>query len=113
MEFLFADRDIRGVGHCRNPAHTQRSTRIVRRYMSAKKKRAWFVCPQWKPLVSDHYPNDAEAAKALGADARVLAKLRSGVPVAKSTALKMLRRAAGRHPLSAAAEELVNDTRSR
>jgi len=81
--------------------------------MSAKKKRAWFVCPQWQALVADHYPDDAAAARALHTDPRVLAKLRSGAPVAKSTVLKMLRCAARRHSLGAPADALVVDTRTR
>jgi len=81
--------------------------------MSAKKKRAWFVCPQWQTLVADHYPNDAEAAKALHTDPKVLGKLRSGAPVAKSTVLKMLRQAARRHRLGVPLEDLVVDTRTR
>ena len=79
--------------------------------MSAKKKRAWFVCPQWQTLVANHYANDAEAAKALHTDPRVLERLRSGTPVAKSTVLKLLRLAARRHPLGAPIDELVTDTR--
>ncbi len=81
--------------------------------MSAKKKRAWFVCPQWQKLVADHYPSDDEAARALHTDPKVLTKLRSGTPVAKSTVLKMLRCAARRHRLGAALGELVVDTRNR
>ena len=81
--------------------------------MSAKKKRAWFVCPQWQALVADHYPSDAEAARVFHTDPRVLAKLRSGTPVAKATVLKMLRRAAYRHHLGAPVEALVSDTRLR
>ena len=60
--------------------------------MSKKKDRAWFVCPQWTELVSLHYATDIEASLALKADPKVLAKLRSGTPVARSTLLKMLRR---------------------
>jgi hypothetical protein len=81
--------------------------------MSAKKKRAWFVCPRWQALVASHYSNDIEAARALHTDPRVLEKLRSGAPLAKSTVLKILRQAAYRHPLGASAKELVVDTRVR
>jgi hypothetical protein len=81
--------------------------------MSAKKKRAWFVCPQWPELIAARYPNDVEAARALHTDPKVLAKLRAGTPVAKSTVLKMLRQVARRHPLGAPVEELVVDTRDR
>jgi len=81
--------------------------------MSAKKKRAWFICPQWRKLVADHYASDVEAARALHTDPKVLGKLRAGTPVAKSTALKMLRCAERRHPLGAAVSELVVDTRNR
>ena len=86
---------------------------FVRCLMSAKKKRAWFVCPQWQTLVADHYANDAAAARALHSDPRVLAKLRTGTPVAKSTVLKMLRQAAHRHPLGASPNDLVMDARLR
>jgi hypothetical protein len=81
--------------------------------MSKKKDRAWFVCPQWADLVSQHYRSDAEAGEALKADPKVLTKLRSGTPVPKSTALKMLRRYQSRHGLDAAVTDLVVDTRSR
>ena len=80
--------------------------------MSAKKKRAWFVCPQWQTLVADSYADDAEAARALHTDPRVLTKLRLREPVAKSTALKMLRHAGRRHRLGARLDDLVVDIRS-
>jgi len=79
--------------------------------MSKKKDRAWFVCRQWGNLVSQHYASDIEASRALKADPKVLAKLRSGTPVAKSTLLKMLRRYAGRHDVGLAVADLVVDTR--
>jgi hypothetical protein len=82
--------------------------------MSAKKKRAWFVCPQWQKLVGDRYPGDIEAAKALHTDPKVIAKLRLGTPFAKSTVVKVLRQVARHHhPLGVPAEELVVDTRLR
>jgi hypothetical protein len=81
--------------------------------MSKKKDRAWFVCPQWGDLVSKHYASDTEAGRALKADPKVLAKLRTETPVPKSTVLKMLRRAANRHDLGVALPDLVADTRSR
>ena len=81
--------------------------------MSKKKDRAWFVCRQWADLVTQHYTSDVEASQALKADPKVLARLRSGTPVAKSTVLKMLRRYAGRHDLGSPVAELVIDTRSR
>jgi hypothetical protein len=80
--------------------------------MSAKKKRAWFVCPQWQTLVAHSYADDAEAARALHTDPTVLTKLRLGEPVAKSTVLKMMRRAGRRHRLGAPLEDLVVDIRS-
>jgi hypothetical protein len=79
--------------------------------MSAKKKRAWFVCPQWQKLVADHYPSDMDAARALHTDPRVLAKLRTGTPVAKSTVLKMLRQAERRDCVGSPIDQLVVDTR--
>lgn len=79
--------------------------------MSKKKDRAWFLCPHWADLVSRHYENDIEAARALNVDPKVLAKLRSGTPVAKSTLLKTLRRYASRHGLGSAATDGVVDTR--
>jgi hypothetical protein len=81
--------------------------------MSGKKKRAWFFCPQWQTLIADHYPSDIEAARALHTDPRVLAKLRTGTPVAKSTLLKMLRCCAARHNLASPLADLVVDTRAR
>ncbi len=81
--------------------------------MSKKKDRAWFVCPQWAELASQHYASDAEAGRALKADPKVLAKLRAGTPVPKSTMLKMLRRYQSRHGLEATVTDLVVDTRSR
>ena len=81
--------------------------------MSKKKDRAWFVCPQWGDLVSQHYASDTEAGRALKAHPKVLTKLRAETPVSKSTVLKMLRRYAGRHNLKAALAEMVVDTRSR
>jgi hypothetical protein len=79
--------------------------------MSKKKDRAWFVCRHWADLISRHYPSDIEASRALKADPKVLARLRSGTPVAKSTLLKMLRRYVGRHELGSAVADLVVDTR--
>ena len=58
--------------------------------MSKKKNRAWFVCPQWGDLVSQHYASDTEAGRALKAHPKILAKLRAGTPVPKSTVLKTL-----------------------
>jgi hypothetical protein len=80
--------------------------------MSKKKDRAWFVCPQWGDLVSQHYASDTEAGRALKADPKVLTKLRAGTPVPKSTVLKTLRRYGSRHALGTALTDLVVDTRS-
>ena len=80
--------------------------------MSKKKDRAWFLCRQWADLLSQHYASDIEASRALKADPKVLAKLRSGTPVAKSTLLMMLRRYASRHVLGSPLADLVVDTRS-
>ena len=79
--------------------------------MSKKKDRAWFVCPQWVDLISQHYIDDTEAGRSLKASPKVLAKLRSRTPVPKSTLLKMLHRVAERHDLGAAPGTLVIDTR--
>jgi hypothetical protein len=81
--------------------------------MSKKKDRAWFVCRQWADMISRHYASDIEASKALRADPKVVARLRSGTPVAKSTLLRMLRCYAGRHELGSAIADLIVDTRSR
>jgi hypothetical protein len=81
--------------------------------MSKKKDRAWFVCPQWATLVSDNYANDAEAAKALKTDPKVLARLRLRTPVAKATLLRLLHALGNRHDLGAPIADLVIDTRSR
>jgi len=81
--------------------------------MSKKKDRAWFVCPKWANMVSEHYASDIEAGRALKANPRVLAKLRLGTPVAKSTLLRMLRHYAHQHELGSGVVDLVVDTRSR
>lgn len=81
--------------------------------MSKKKERAWFVCPAWTDIVSPHYASDLDAACALDADPKLLAKLRAGTPVAKSSLLKMLRRFASLHDLGSPVADLVVDTRSR
>jgi hypothetical protein len=81
--------------------------------MSKKNSRAWFVCREWQDLIARQYANDDEAGRALQANPRVLAKLRSGTPVAKSTLLKLLRRYADRHDLALPIADLVVDTRSR
>jgi cellulose synthase/poly-beta-1,6-N-acetylglucosamine synthase-like glycosyltransferase len=81
--------------------------------MSKKKDRAWFVCPQWGELVSQHYGSDTAVGQALNAHPKVLANLRAGTPVPKSTVLKMLRRLRSQRDLGAALGDLVVDTRSR
>lgn len=81
--------------------------------MSKKQDRAWFVCDAWAGLVSRHYPTDQEAARALDASPKLLAKLRTRTPVAKASVLKMLRRYAARHDLGSPAAVLVTDTRPR
>jgi hypothetical protein len=81
--------------------------------MSKKKDRAWFVCPQWAELVSGHYASDAEAARALETDPKVLARLRSRTPIAKSTVLRLLKAFASRHDIGSPIAALVIDTRSR
>jgi hypothetical protein len=81
--------------------------------MSKKKDRAWFVCPAWTDMVSRHYTSDADAARAFDADPKLLTKLRTGTPVAKSSLLKMLRRYGSLHDLESPVADLVTDTRSR
>ncbi len=81
--------------------------------MSKKKDRAWFVCPQWAALVSSHYASDAEAGRALKMDPKLVAKLRSRTPAAKSTVLRSLHALASRHDVGAPVADLVIDTRSR
>jgi hypothetical protein len=81
--------------------------------MSKKRDRAWFVCRAWPDLVARQYANDKDAARALDADPKLLAKLRAGTPVAKSSVLKLLRRYAARHELASPLADLVSDTRSR
>jgi hypothetical protein len=81
--------------------------------MSKKKDRAWFVCTQWAELTSAYYPDDAAAARALRADPKVLAEVRQGTPVARSTLLKLLRRFSRLHQIEATFGELIVDTRSR
>jgi hypothetical protein len=81
--------------------------------MSKKKDRAWFVCPQWPELISGHFANDADAGRALKTDPRVLTRLRSRTPVAKSTLLRILQAFAARHDVGAPIAELVVDMRQR
>jgi hypothetical protein len=78
-----------------------------------KKDRAWFTCPQWTELVSQHYSSDAEAAQALGTDAKVLARLRSGTPLAKSSLSRILKRYARLHSRRLPIDELMVDSRTR
>ena len=81
--------------------------------MSKKKERAWFVCPQWPELVSRHYADDAAAARALGADVKVLARIRQQTPVARSTLVKMLHRLGSVQRTDSSLSGLIVDTRSR
>jgi len=81
--------------------------------MSKKKARARFVCPQWTVLVSGHYASDAEAARALNASPKVLTRVRSQTPVAKSTLRRLLQAFASRHDAGSPIADLVVDTRSR
>jgi len=81
--------------------------------MSKKKDRAWFVCPQWPDLISGHYSNDDDAGRALKTDPKMLARLRSRTPVAKSTLLRILQAFAARHDVGAPIVNMVIDTRSR
>jgi len=60
-----------------------------------------------------HYASDLEASHALHADAKLLAKVRAGAPVAKSSLVKLPRRYASRHELGSPIAALVSDTRSR
>jgi hypothetical protein len=81
--------------------------------MSKKKDRAWFVCREWAEMISRHYANDVEAGRALNVDPKLLTKLRTGTPVAKSNLLRMLRRYASQHDLASPVADLVVDTRLR
>ncbi len=81
--------------------------------MSKKQDRAWFVCDAWADMVSRHYANDADAARALDANPKLLAKLRARTPVAKSGLLRLLRRYAARHDVTVPVASLVADIRSR
>jgi hypothetical protein len=81
--------------------------------MSQKKSRGWFVCPTWTDLVARYYGTDRDAARALDVDTKLLAKLRAGTPIAKSSVLRLLRRHGSRHDLGSPVADLVVDTRSR
>jgi len=81
--------------------------------MSKKKDRAWYVCPQLADLLPRHYASDAAAARALKTEAKVVAKLRSGTPVARSSLRKILQRYANGHPLGSSVDDLMIDVRSR
>jgi len=76
-----------------------------------KKDRAWFTCRQWPELVSEHYASDAEAARALQTDPKVLARLRAGTPLAKSSLSRILKRYARLHSPRLLIDELIIDTR--
>jgi hypothetical protein len=80
--------------------------------VSKKKDRAWYVCPQLADLLPRHYASDAAAARALKTEAKIIAKLRSGTPVARSSLRKILQRYASRHPLGSPVDDLVVDIRS-
>jgi hypothetical protein len=79
--------------------------------MSKKKERAWFVCRTWPDIVSRHYATDQDTARALNLDPKLLAKLRAGTPVAKSSLLRTPRHFATRHELATPLADLVVDTR--
>jgi hypothetical protein len=81
--------------------------------MSKKKDRAWFVCPQWAALLSERFADDVEAAEALQTDPRVITRLRSRTPVARSTMLRALQTYANRYDPSLPIAGMVVDTRSR
>jgi hypothetical protein len=78
-----------------------------------KKDRAWFTCPQWTDLVSQHYASDAEAAQAQQTDPKVLARLRAGTPIAKSSLSRILKRYARLHSLRSPLDDLIVDQRTR
>jgi len=80
--------------------------------MSKKKDRAWFVCPEWATMASEHYESDAHAGRALKTDPKILARLRARTPVAKSTLLRILQAFAGQHPVGVPVIDLVVDTRA-
>jgi hypothetical protein len=81
--------------------------------MSKKKDRAWYVCPQLADLLPRHYESDAAAARALKTEPKVIAKVRSGAPVARSSLRKVLTRFASQHPLGASTDGLIVDIRTR
>jgi hypothetical protein len=81
--------------------------------MSKKKDRAWYVCPQLADLLLRHYASDTAAAQALKTEAKVIAKLRSGLLVARSSLRRVLQRYANGHRLSSSVDELMIDVRSR
>ena len=81
--------------------------------MSKKKDRAWYVCPQLADLLPQHYGSDAAAAGALATEVKVIAKLRSGTPVARSSLRKILQRHANRYRLGSTVDDLIVDIRSR
>jgi hypothetical protein len=80
--------------------------------MSKKKDRAWFVCRQWPSLVAKYFTSDAEVGRTLKIAPQVLARLRAGTPVAKSTLLRILQAFASRYDPGAPIADLIIDTRS-
>jgi hypothetical protein len=79
--------------------------------MSKKKDRGWFVCPQWGEMVLRHYADDAEAARALGIDVKVVTRVHQGTPVARSTLLKLLQRFGRMHRLAGPVVDFIVDNR--
>jgi hypothetical protein len=56
--------------------------------MAKKKDRAFFVCPRWEEVVREAGPGGASSA--VRVHARILAAIKDGRPVARSTLRKAL-----------------------
>ena len=81
--------------------------------MSKKKDRSWFVCPQWAELVSGHYASDAEAARALKTDPKVLGEAPISHASRQIDIAPGLASLANRHNVGSPIADLVIDARSR
>lgn len=60
--------------------------------MAKNTTRLKYVCDQFQWIIDEHYDSDADAIRKLDTNPHTLAKLKSGQPVKKSTALRVLKR---------------------
>ena len=58
--------------------------------MSKKKDRAFFVCPRWHEVAAPHAAGSVPPGRAAPGASKIIAAIRSGQPVARSTLRKAL-----------------------